>query len=97
MHGDRQLAGQGDGRALEAYALSELESPGSQVAVGSASGQDDRRSFIKEASEVMVSSARDMALEVNLAGLVSARCQTDPSSDRARVPEVVRAFDCSNI
>ena len=52
--------------------------------------QDDRRGFVEQPAQMPVAAPRDMTVIVDLSGLVAARCQADPGSDGARVPEVGR-------
>lgn len=94
MHDNGKLPRHRDGSALEADALSELQAPLSQGAFSSASGQDHAGGLEKKASDLVVTSSGDMAVVVDLTGLISSCGQAKPSADRTRRPEVGRIFNC---
>ena len=79
VHDDGELARHGDGGALEADPLPQLQPPGAQVALGRAAGQDDRGRFVEQTSQLVVAAPGDMAVIVDLARTGSAA-----SSGRAR-------------
>lgn len=93
MHRDRQLPCQCDGCALEADALPELQPPGPQITFSRTAGKNDGCSLVEQAPEVMIAPAGDVALVVDLTGLISPGRQTDPSADGSGLPEVVWTFD----
>ena len=93
MHRDRQLPCQRDGRALEADAFPKLQSPGSQITFSRAAGQNDGCGLVQETSEVMIAPAGDVALVVDLTGLIPAGRQADPGTDGSGLPKVIWTFD----
>ena len=81
MHRDRQLPCQRNGRALEADPFPELQPPGPQVTFSRTAGQNDGCGLVEQTSEVMITPAGDVALIVDLSGLLSTRCQPNPGAD----------------
>ena len=94
MHDDDKLPCHRDGCALEADALSERQAPFSQGAFSCASGQDHAGRFEENASDLVVAASGDIAVVVDLTGLVSSSGQAEPGADRTRRLEVRRIFDC---
>jgi hypothetical protein len=83
VHDDGELPRHGNGRPLEADPLPELEAPGPQAAVGRAAGQDDRCRLKEQPPHLAIAPAGDMAVIVDLAGLVASGRQTEPGADGA--------------
>ena len=83
----------GDGRALEADLLPQLQAPDTQAAVRLGARQDHGRGFVEQTSQVGVAASRDMAVIVDLAGLVASRRQTQPRAHGTRRLEVRRILD----
>jgi hypothetical protein len=71
MHDDGKFSRHCNGSMLEADPLSELQAPFSQGAFSSASGQDHAGRFEEKASDLVVAASGDMAVVVDLTGLVS--------------------------
>lgn len=93
MHDDGELACNGDSSALEADPLSQLQSPGAQIALGISARQDHGRRFIEQTAQMSVTTPGDMAVIIDLALLVATCGQSQPCTDRPRLPEVRRVLD----
>jgi hypothetical protein len=81
MHDDGKFSRHGDGSALEADALSKFETPVSQGAFSRAPGQDYASRFVKKISDLMIATPGDVAIVVDLTGLVSTCGQAEPGPD----------------
>ena len=75
MHDDGQLARDGDSGALKADPLTQFKSPVAQFAFGLAAGEEHCRRLVKQPAQMVVASSGDMAVIVDLAGLIAPRRQ----------------------
>lgn len=93
MHDHCQLARQGPDRSIEAKPFFELQRPGSQGAGIRRPVQDDRGRLVLKSAQLIVATARDMSVIIDLAELVTSRGQAYPCAHGARVSEVRRILD----
>jgi hypothetical protein len=89
VHRNRPLLDLGNGSALEADPLPELEAPGA--------GQDDRCRLEQKPAHMAIAAAGEMAVIVNHPRLVTPGRQAKRGADRAGPPEVVRIFNGGNV
>ena len=66
VHDNGELARHGNGGALEADPLPELEAPSLQAALGRTAGQDDRCRLKEKPPQVAITPAGDVAVIVDL-------------------------------
>ena len=77
VHDDRELASHRKRITLEAEPLSQLNSPFTQIALGSAAGEQHRCSFVEQPAQVAVTPSGNVPVIVDLARLDDgAQCST---------------------
>ena len=93
VHDDGELPRHRDSCPFEADPLPQLQPPSAQVTVGMGARQDHGCGLIKQPSQMGIAAPRDVAVIVNLSGLIAAGRQPQPRADRARLAEVLRILD----
>lgn len=74
MHDHGQLAGNGHRSAFEADPFTQLQISGTKRALTRGARQDYRRGFVEKTAELAIASIGDVAVIVDLSGLVPPRC-----------------------
>ena len=90
LHDHRQLARKGDGSSFEAEPLFQCKRPTPQRARSGRPAQHDHGGLIQQTAQLVVPTARDVAIIIDLAGLIPLGGQPHPSTDGTRVLEVRR-------
>ena len=93
VHENSEFPRHGNGRPLEANSLPELKAPSAQAALGRAVGQDDGCRLKQKPSHMAIAPAGDMAVIVDLAGLVAPGGQAQPGADGTGPLEVLRILN----
>jgi hypothetical protein len=83
VRNNSQFAGYGDCCPLEAVPLVQHRPSLEQIALGMSARQDHSRGFIEHPSQMGIATSGDVAVLVDLCGLIAASRQAQLGSDRA--------------